>query len=127
MPATQQSQAIQNANLIISLAVQALSLVNAIDLANAAWNDDGSLANINALATCALNTDGSLGAADGTVNNTHPIDTRVAANSGLSRAISASNIASCLTQLNAIAGFVAGSQAGPTAGVRSLFNQATGG
>ena len=124
---TQQSQAIQNANTIISLSQQVMGLYVAITQANNAWNDDGSLTVIQALATCALNADGSLGTADGTPNNAHPIDIRVAANSGLSRAASENTIASCLTQLNNIVSFINGNAVAATPGVRSLLNQVTGG
>lgn len=127
MAATQQSQAIATANQIMSLAAQTVGLYGAITAANNAWTDDGSLAVLQALTTAALNADGSLGTADGTINNAHPIDTRVVANSGLARAISASDLGSILTQLNAIVGFINGTQAGPTAGVRSVLNKATGG
>lgn len=125
--ATPQSQAIQNANAIIGLAQQVLVIFNQITAANNAWNDDGSLAIINALATCALNVDGSFGTADGTPVTTHPIDTRVAANQGLSRAVSASNISACLTQLVNISSFINGNAVAATPGVRSLLNQVTGG
>lgn len=124
---TLQSQSIQNANTIIGLAQQLLVLYGQITAASNAWNDDGSLAVINALATCALNVDGSLGTADGTPVTTHPIDTRVPANTALSRAVSASNIASCLTQLNNVASFINGNAVAATPGVRSLLNQVTGG
>jgi len=127
MTATVQSQAIQNANQIISLAQQLLGLYQAITNVNNAWNDDGSLTVVQALATAAQNTDGSLGVADATPNAAHPIDTRVAANSTLSRAVSANNIASALTQLNNIASFINGNALSATAGVRSLLNQVSGG
>jgi hypothetical protein len=125
--ATQQSQAIQNANQVISLAQQLLNLYISITAVNNAWNDDGSLTVIQNLATCALNADGSLGTADGTPNNQHPIDTRVVANAALQRAVSENTIASCLTQLNNIVSFINGNAVSATPGVRSLLNQVTGG
>lgn len=124
---TAQTQAIQNANAIIGLAQQLLVLYSQIVTANNAWNDDGSLTIVDALATCAQNTDGSLGTADASPVTTHPIDTRVAANTALSRAVSASNISSCLTQLNSVVSFVNGNAVAATTGVRSLLNQVTGG
>lgn len=124
---TAQTQAIQNANNIVALAQQLLNLYIQITAVSNAWNDDGSLAIIDVLATCAQNPDGSLGTADGTPVTTHPIDTRVAANVALSRAVSASNISACLTQLNNVASFINGNAVAATPGVRSLLNQVTGG
>lgn len=125
--ATQQSQAIQNANTIISLSQQLLGLYNAITTLNNAWNDDASLGVIQHLATAAQGLDGSLGAADASPVNANPIDTRVAANSALGRAVSANTLTSALTQLNNIVSFINGNALGATAGVRSVLNQVTGG
>src|SRR5882762_6472097 len=123
MAATQQSQAIANANAIVSLSQQLLSLYIAITALNNAWGDDGSLTVMQALATAAQNADGSLGTADATPVNTHPIDTRVAANSTLGRAVSANAITSALTQLNNIVSFINGGALAATPGVRSVLNQ----
>lgn len=125
MPATQQSQAIANANTVLSLSQQLLTLYNAIIAANNAWNDDASLTVLQNMGTVALNADGTLGTADGTPNNAHPLN--IGTYTALSRAVSVNSLASALTQLNAVVAFVNGSQAGPTAGVRSVLNQVTGG
>lgn len=127
MAATQQSQAIANANAIIGLSQQLLGLYTAITALNNAWGDDGSLTVVQALATAAQNADGSLGAADATPGNTHPIDTRLAANSTLSRAVSANTLTSALTQLNNVVSFINGGAIAATPGVRSVLNQVTGG
>lgn len=124
---TQQSQAIQNANNIISLMQQLLNWYVAANQVINAWNDDGSLTVIQNLATCALNVDGSLGTADATINLAHPIDTRVAANAALARAVSENSITSGVTQINNILSFINGNAVAATPGVRSLLNQVTGG
>jgi hypothetical protein len=125
MAATQQSQAIANANAVMNLGASLLQLYAAITAVNNAWNDDSSLTVLQAMGTTALNTDGTPGAADGTPNPAHPLNT--ATYPTLTRAIAANDLGSILTQLNAVVGFVNGSQAGPTAGVRSVLNKAVGG
>jgi hypothetical protein len=123
--ATQQTQAIQNVNTIISLAQQLLALSTSITSINNAWQDDGTANVINAMGTQALNTDGSLGAADGSPNNAHPMN--LTTYPTLSRAISANQVASLLTVLNNIPVYVSGSSVSATAGVRGILNAATGG
>jgi hypothetical protein len=69
MAATQQTQAIQDANTIIALGGQLLSLYNAIVAANQSWQDHTSLTVLNAMGTVAQNPDGTLGTADGSASH----------------------------------------------------------
>lgn len=125
MSANQQSQAIADANAIMGLAVQLVGLYNAITSANQAWNDHSALTVLQAMGTVAQNADGSLGTADGSPNAIHPLDTTKYPT--LQRAILSSDLGSILTQLNAVVSFINGSAIGPTAGVRSVLNKASGG
>lgn len=125
MSSTLQSQAIQDANTVMNLAAQLKNLYDQITVANAAWNDHSALTVLQAMGTVAQNSDGTLGAVDGTPNNVHPLNPTTYPT--LIRAISASDLGSILTQLNAVVGFINGSQVGPTAGVRAVLNKSTGG
>lgn len=125
MSASPQTQAIQNANTIISLAAQLLTLSQSITQVNNAWQDQGSANVLNAMATRAAKTDGTLGTADVTPNNANPID--IGAYITLNRAISSNTLAAMLTVLNNIPTYVAGSAVAATSGVRAICNQATGG
>ncbi len=123
--ATEQTQAIQNANAIISLAGQLLTLSQQITSASNAWTDDSTANVLNAMGTVTLNADGTLGAADGSPNVAHPLN--LALYPALSRALSANQIAALLTILNNIPTYVAGSAVSATAGVRGILDQAVGG
>lgn len=125
MAATVQSQAIQNANTIMSLAAQLLALSSAITQVGNAWTDDSSANTLNAMATVALNTDGSQGTADGSPNNAHPLSLTLFPT--LTRSISSNQIASMLTVLQTIPTLVGGSAVGAQAGMRAILNSATGG
>ena|ERR1700678_2502120 len=123
--ATVQSQAIQNANTIISLAQQLLTISQQITTVSAAWSDDNTANTLNAMGTVALNADGSLGTPDGTPNTAHPLN--LTTYPTLNRAISANSLAAMLTILNNIPLYVAGTAVGATSGVRGILNSATGG
>ena len=125
MAATEQSQAIQNANLIINLSGQLLGLYNSIILANNAWQDDGSLSILSSMTTISQNSDGTLGTADGSPNLAHPLN--INTYSGLSRAVSVNQLTSALTQLNNIVSYINGSSLSGQVGIRSVLNQVTGG
>jgi hypothetical protein len=56
---------------------QLLALRGAANEYVSKYNDAAWSTVWNALPTAAVNSDGSLGAADGTPNNAHPIDTRI--------------------------------------------------
>lgn len=125
MAATQQSQAIQNANTIIALAGQFLTLNYAIAQISNAWADDGTATVLNAMGTTALGADGTAGAADGSPNVAHPLD--LSKYPALSRAISANQIASLLTELQTVTTLVAGSAVSAQPGMRGILNAAVGG
>lgn len=122
---TIQSQAIQNANTIMNLATQLLSLSQQVTIVNNAWLDDATANTLNAMGTVALNADGTLGTADPSPNTSHPLN--LALYPTLNRALSANQIASMLTVLNSIPSFVAGNAIASTASVRAILNSATGG
>jgi hypothetical protein len=97
MPATKQAAAIAFGNAMLSLANQMTGLRAAVNDLVTQYNSESHSAVWTALATAPLNTDGSLGAADGSPNTAHPIDTRVAANSGLNRAVSETQLVAMVT------------------------------
>ena len=125
MVATQQMQAIQNANQVMGLAGQLLSLYNQILTVNANWQDDNSLAVMNAMGTAKQNTDGTIGASDTTPVSGNPLDPTKYPT--LSHAASVSQITSALTQLNNIVNYINGQALAATPGVRTVLNAVSGG
>lgn len=95
--ATKQDAAVSAANTLISLHQTLRSLRLTLNDFITQYNSEGYSATWAALATAAQNADGSLGAVDGAPNTAHPIDTRVSAQAGLSRAV---------TQAQLVAGVV---------------------
>jgi hypothetical protein len=61
------------------------------------------------MVTTPVNADGTLGTADATPNVAHPIDPRVPAQAGLTRAVLAADLGSALTMLQAVSTLLAGS------------------
>src|SRR5216684_2857305 len=106
--ATQQSQAIQVANQLMSLSQQLLSIYQQMLTLDAAWTDDAVATVVAAMATTALNADGSSGAADGTPNVAHPI-------------------AQAKTIMDGIVAYVGGQAVTTQAGARAILNAVTGG
>jgi hypothetical protein len=125
MAATQQSQAIANANQIMNLAAQMLSIYSQTQAVNANWQDDNSLAVMNAMGTAKQNVDGTIGAADTTPVIGNPLDPNKYPT--LSHAVSVSAITSALTQLNNVVNFINGQALPATPGVRTVLNTVSGG
>lgn len=125
MAATPQTQAIQTANSLIALAQQLMSIYQQMVILDAAWTDDAVAGTLAALATTALNADGSAGAADGSPNVAHPINTTTFP--ALSRAISSNQIGQLKTILDGIVNYVGGSAVSTQASARPILNVAVGG
>ncbi len=123
--ATQQSQAIQVANQLMSLSQQLLSIYQQMLTLDAAWTDDAVATVVAAMATTALNADGSSGAADGTPNVAHPIS--LTTYPTLSRAVSSNQIAQAKTIMDGIVAYVGGQAVTTQAGARAILNAVTGG
>jgi hypothetical protein len=123
--ATQQSQAIQIANQLISLSQTLMSIYQGMVVLDAAWSDDGTATVIAALGTVALNADGSLGAADGAPNVAHPINPALFP--VLTRALSSNQITQLKTILDAVVTLVNGSAVSAQTGARGILNAAVGG
>jgi len=105
---TQQTQAANVANTLLSLLAQAASLQAQIDAMSTQWTNLGVANMINAFPTATVFTTGGLNAADGTPNVAHVIDTRTTDGALINRAISANDIASVLTSLQGISNVVKG-------------------
>lgn len=125
MVATQQMQAIANANQIMNLAAQLLNIYSQTQAVNANWQDDNSLAVMNAMGTAKQNTDGTIGASDTTPVSGNPLDP--AKYPTLSHAASVSQITSALTQLNNVVNYINGQALAATPGVRTVLNAVSGG
>lgn len=125
MAATQQSQAIQIANQLISLAQTLISVYDQMVVLDAAWTDNAVATVIAAMGTVALNADGTLGAADGTPNVAHPLNT--ATYTTLSRAMSSNQIGQLKTILDGIVNYVGGTAVTTQASARPILNAAVGG
>lgn len=125
MAATQQSQAIQIANQLISLSAQLIAIYQQMVILDAAWTDDGTATVLANLATVALNADGSLGASDGAPNTAHPINPTTYP--ALARAVSSTQITQLKTILDGIVNYVGGQAVTTQAGARAILNAAVGG
>lgn len=125
MSATPQTQTIQTANSLISLAGQLLSIYQQMVIIDAAWTDNGEANILNALGTVTLAPDGSTGSADATPNVAHPISPTLFPS--LSRSLSANQITSIKTVLDSIVTLVNGSAVSAQAGARGILNSAVGG
>lgn len=104
MAATPQSQAINGANDLLFIMQQIQSARAAADNWLKQYTASNYSAAWNAMATAPQNTDGSLGTADGSPNNTHPIDTRLAGAANLVVPLSSNNLvngAALITALDA--------------------------
>ncbi len=75
--ASKQDQAIAAANALIGIMGSFKSLRQQVNDFVANYNSEGWSTLWNNLATAVQNADGAYGAADGTPNTSHPIDTRV--------------------------------------------------
>lgn len=125
MSATQNSQAIQVANQLISLSQQLMGIYQQMVILDAAWTDDAVATIIAALGTTALNADGTPGTADGSPNAAHPIN--LATYPTLLRAVSSTQIAQAKSIMDGIVAYVGGQAVSTQAGARAILNAVTGG
>jgi hypothetical protein len=123
--ATLQSQAVQMANGLISVG-QALAAAKVqIDQLSAQYTQLTLGTTLAALATAAVNSDGSLGTQDGSPTSGHVIDIR--AITGLSRAISASDLGSLLSGLQAVSTLLSGSSVSQQGQMPQILAKIVGG
>jgi hypothetical protein len=125
MSATPNTQAIQVANLIMSLSQQLLGIYQQMLNADAAWTDNAVATTIAAMGTTALAADGTIGAADGSPNVAHPIN--LTTYPSLQRAVSSNQIAQAKTIMDGIVNYVGGQAVTTQAGARAILNAVTGG
>lgn len=88
MATTQLDQAISGANQLINLMGVFKGFRQQLNDFVTAQNSEGWQTIWANLATAAANSDGSLGAADGSPNVAHPIDTRVSTQTALAKSVS---------------------------------------
>jgi hypothetical protein len=111
MTTTLESQAIGVANTLLMTAQSLVALVNTINATSTEYTQLTLGTVFSAMATAAVNADGSLGTADATPNAAHPINPAAlltAQGLTLNRAISATDLGSLLTFLQAVASLAAG-------------------
>lgn len=125
MTSTPQSQVIGAANQLINIGQQLYNLQIAIDAVNKQYSQLTLGTTLGALATTATATDGSLGAADGSPNAAHSIDTRIYTT--LSRAISANDLGSLNTLITAVSTLLSGSAVSQQGQAPQLLNKIIGG
>jgi hypothetical protein len=107
-----ESQAIGVANTLLTTAQSLVGLINTINQTSGQYTQLTLGTVFAAMPTATPNADGSLGTADATPNVAHPINAPLLqTNQGLTlnRAISANDIGSLLTFLQAVAALAAGS------------------
>ena len=101
MAATPETQAINMANDLLAVMQAHITARDMGDDWLKKYTAQNTSAVWNAMATTAVNADGSLGTADGTVNNAHVIDTRLANQAGLQMPLSANNLVNMAALLQA--------------------------
>ncbi len=99
MATTKCDQAIAAANSLIGIAASIRTLKAQVDDLVNNYNNEGWSTIWGALATAAQNADGSLGTADGSPNTAHPIDTRVATQTALAKAVSQAKLVAGIVAL----------------------------
>jgi hypothetical protein len=122
MTTTPQQQAIIVANGYISIAQQVMTIFAQLTTLDQEWTDQGIATILAAMGTVALNADGTLGAADGSPNNAHPLNT--ATYPALSVPLSSNQIGSLKTILDEIETYVGGGAVATQIGARSILNNA---
>lgn len=106
MATTQQDQAVAVVNLIINLTATLYDLQQQINRVSFQWTNLSVATKLQSAPTAVQTATGGLGAADGSPNVAHPIDTRIV--SAISNPISATDLASLLTYLQGIATAIGG-------------------
>lgn len=125
MSATLQSQAIQIANGLIAVGQSLAAAKAQIDALGTQYTALALGTPLGALATTVVNTDGSLATADVSPVSGHVIDTRVI--TAMTRAISATDIGSLLTGLQAVSTLLAGSATAQQGQMPQILAKITGG
>lgn len=129
MTATLQTQTIQIIDSLVMAANLFTAAKAAIDQVSATYTQETLGTVIAALATAPLAADGSLGTSDVSPNSAHPIDYRIYASLAipLTRAISANDIGSLLTGLQAVSTMLAGGAASQQGQLPQLLAKVSGG
>ena len=125
MPATQNSQVIQDANALLSLCQQFMALYQNMVAFDAVWTDHGAATALAAMGTTALNADGTIGAVDSTPNTAHPIN--ITLYPGFTRAVSSTQIAQAKTIMDGVVAYVNGQAVSTQVGARAILNSVIGG
>lgn len=109
MTITQETQVADIANNLISLTAQLYGIAQQISATNAKITPLDVATKLAAFPTAAITATGGIGAADGTPNVAHPINTGVSPGTLINRAISFNDLAAILTYLTNIAAGINGS------------------
>jgi hypothetical protein len=105
MAQTKADAAIAAANQLIGIMAQLKGLRATLTDFVKAYNSEGYGTTWGNLATAAQNGDGTLGAADGTPTAGHPIDTRVATQAALQKAVTGTMLTNGVTLLQQLQNF----------------------
>lgn len=105
---TQETQVDSIANTIINLTSAVDGIRQQINAVSAAYTNLSAATKLNNFPTAPLTTTGGLGTADASPVVTNPIDTRTVIGGGISRAVSANNLAGMMTGLQGIATVING-------------------
>jgi hypothetical protein len=112
---TKKDAAVNAANALIGIMQQLKALRQQVNDFVTQYTQENYSAAWNAFATAAQNADGSLGGADGSPNTANPIDTRVTNQSGLSKAVTATQLVNAVATLQDLQTFLTGSGSLPAA------------
>jgi hypothetical protein len=118
------TQAIGILNAMVDAAATLYTELETIQQLNSQWLNETLATEVAAMATCASLPDGSLGAADGTPNTAHLIDTRVY--STLKRALSEADYAALNTFFSAFINLMAGAAVTQQGQAPGLFARLAG-
>lgn len=105
MATTKLDRAIIAANNLIGISVTLRGLRGQINDFVTNYTDEGFSTIWSNFATAAQNADGSLGTVDGSPNVTHPIDTRVASQTALTKDVSETQLAAGITMIQQLQNF----------------------
>lgn len=125
MAATQNSQAIQIINNLVSLSQQLLNVYQQMVVLDAQWTDNAVATTIASMGTVTVNADGTPSTPDGSPNAAHPINLTTYA--ALTRAVSSNQIGQAKTIMDGIVSYVGGQAVGTQPGARAILNAVNGG
>lgn len=124
MASTPQTQALNVANTLVSIAQQLISVYGQMDVLDAAWTDNAIATVLGTLGTIALNPDGSLGAQDSTPNPNHSLNPNLYPT--LTRALSSTQLTQIKSICDAVVSLLNGNAVTAQGGARAILNQAVG-